>query len=45
VPTVKLSRADQRIADRVAQRTASRTDVDPTTGAELGMAEPPAIAK
>jgi Mn-containing catalase len=39
MPTVKLSRADQRIYDKAAERTASRTDVDPTTGAELGMSE------
>jgi Mn-containing catalase len=38
MPTVKLSRIDQRTYDKAAERTASRTDVDPTTGAELGAA-------
>ncbi|HKS89099.1 MAG TPA: manganese catalase family protein [Stellaceae bacterium] len=33
---VKLSRADAKILQQSAARTASRTDIDPTTGAELG---------
>src|SRR5215212_5355312 len=33
---VKLSRQDEQALDRAAARTASRTDIDPLTGAELG---------
>ncbi|HWB52532.1 MAG TPA: manganese catalase family protein, partial [Stellaceae bacterium] len=40
MPTVKLSRADQRVVDKMSERTASRTDIDPPTGAELGMGQP-----
>jgi Mn-containing catalase len=39
MPSVKLSRTDQRAFDKSAERTASRTDVDPPTGAELGMGQ------
>jgi manganese catalase len=45
MPSVKLSRTDQRVFDAAAARTASRTDVDPTTGAELGMGIEPAVSK
>ncbi|MBN9563672.1 MAG: manganese catalase family protein [Alphaproteobacteria bacterium] len=34
--SVKLPSKDQRIAKEAAKRTASRTDIDPTTGADLG---------
>src|SRR6201996_2831195 len=37
MPSVKLSRNYQRLYDHMAERTASRRDGDPTTGAELGM--------
>ncbi|MBN8875458.1 MAG: manganese catalase family protein [Rhodospirillales bacterium] len=36
--TVKLSRKDQSLEKKLAQRTASDPDSDPTTGAELGAA-------
>ncbi|HTV89700.1 MAG TPA: manganese catalase family protein [Stellaceae bacterium] len=34
--SVKVSAAEKRILQRVAERTHSRTDIDPPTGAELG---------
>jgi Mn-containing catalase len=34
--TVKLTKKDEQAATKAAQRTASRTDIDPVTGAELG---------
>ncbi|HEX5320747.1 MAG TPA: manganese catalase family protein [Stellaceae bacterium] len=37
--TVKLRPADQKLFDTAARRTASRTDADPVTGAELGSGE------
>jgi manganese catalase len=34
--SVKLSKAEEKLLNESAARTASRTDVDPTTGADLG---------
>jgi Mn-containing catalase len=34
--SVKLPRKDQQLSKKAAERTASRTDIDPTTGADLG---------
>ncbi|HEX3882128.1 MAG TPA: manganese catalase family protein [Stellaceae bacterium] len=45
MPSVKLPRKDQQTFDKAAARTASRTDVDPATGAELGMATASAPSK
>ena len=33
---VSVNKTDKQALDRAAARTASRTDIDPTTGAELG---------
>lgn len=38
LPQTKVTTADSRVLQAMAKRTASRTDVDPTTGAELGSA-------
>ena len=34
--TVTVSQTEKQALDRAAVRTASRTDIDPPTGAELG---------
>jgi Mn-containing catalase len=40
--TVKVSDADAQVLQQMAARTQSRRDIDPPTGAELGMGEQPA---
>jgi len=34
--SARLDRTDEKVLEEAAQRTASRTDIDPVTGAELG---------
>mgnify|MGYP004480707903 CR=1 FL=1 len=43
--SVKLPKKDEKLVTQAALRTASRTDVDPTTGAELGAADPELVGK
>ena len=43
--SVKLAKKDEKLVTQAALRTASRTDVDPTTGAELGAGDPELAGK